>query len=120
MILVSIHLSLPPSHPSSPVVRDETLAEAQLPEYIHGDVHGRVVGDGERTQVQDASEAQGRGRVVGLGWSVLGEDHLGGADHALLTLPGIVCRRGGGQRESGRGRERDDVAGEGGWRRATE
>lgn len=74
----------------SPVVRDQTLAQAQLPEDVHGDVHGRVVGDRERAQVHDPPEAERRRGVGGLGRSVLGEDHLGGADHALLTFAGVV------------------------------
>lgn len=69
---------------------DQTLAQAQLPEYVHGDVHGRVVGDREGAQVHDASEAQRRRAVGGLSRSVLGEDHHRGADHAFLTFSGIV------------------------------
>lgn len=69
---------------------DQTLAQPQFPEDIHGDVHGRVVGDRERAQVHDSSEAEGGRGVGSLGRSVLGEDHLGRADHALLTFAGVV------------------------------
>jgi len=75
----------------SPVVRDQALPEPHLPEDVHGDVHGRVVGDREGAQVHDAAQAQGGRGVVGLGrGGVLREEHLGRADHALLVLTGIV------------------------------
>lgn len=69
---------------------DQTLAEPQFPENIHGDVHGCVVRDGEGAQVHDASEAEGRGRFGRLSRAVLCEDHQGGADDAVLTLPGVI------------------------------
>lgn len=74
----------------SPVVCNQTLAQPQLPEDIHSDVHRRVVGDGEGAQVHDASEAERWRSVRGLSQSVLSEDHGGGADDALLTLSGII------------------------------
>lgn len=73
-----------------PVVRNQTLTQPQLPENIHRDVHRCVVCDGEGAQIHDASEAEGWRSVRGLSWSVLSEDHLGGADDALLTLSGVV------------------------------
>lgn len=51
-----------------------------------------MVGDREGAQVHDASEAERRRSVGGLSRSVLGEDHLGSADDAFLTLPGVVWR----------------------------
>lgn len=69
---------------------DQTLTQAELPEDVHSDVHGRVVGDSEGTEVHDASEAQRRRSVWRLCGTVLGEDHLGSADDAFLPLPGVV------------------------------
>ena len=69
---------------------DQTLAQPQLPEDVHGDVHGGVVSDGEGAQVQDATQAQRGGAVGVLSRSVLSEQDLRGADDALLTLPGVI------------------------------
>ncbi len=69
---------------------DQTLTEPQLPEYIHSDVHGRVVGHCEGAQVHDAPEAEGQRPIRSLSWSVLSEDHLGSADDALKALSGVV------------------------------
>lgn len=59
-----------------PAPGDQTLAEAQLAEDVHHRLHGRVVGDGEGAEVQDASQLQ-RLRVAGRQlWRVLSEvDH---------------------------------------------
>lgn len=37
-----------------PIVCDEALAQAQLPEDVHHNVHGGVVCDSEGTKVHDA------------------------------------------------------------------
>lgn len=74
----------------SPVMCNQTLAKPQLPENIHSDVHGCVVGDREGAQVHDASEAEGWWSISSLSWSVVGKDHLGSGDDALLALPGVV------------------------------
>ncbi len=66
--------TIPPAGvPLLPTPGDETLAEAQLAEDVHHRLHGRVVGDGERAEVQDASQLQ-RLRVAGWQlWRILGE-----------------------------------------------
>ncbi len=69
---------------------NQTLAQPQLPENIHSDVHRCVVGDREGAQVHDASEAERRWSIRSLRGSVVSEDHLGSADDALLTLSGVV------------------------------
>lgn len=40
-------------HFHSPVVCDQTLPQTQFSEDVHHDLHGGVVGDGERAHVQD-------------------------------------------------------------------
>lgn len=40
----------------SPVVCDEALAQAELAEDVHHDLHGRVVSDCEGTHIQDAAQ----------------------------------------------------------------
>lgn len=50
-----------PAHPSSsanfisylPIVSDQALAQPQLSEDVHHDLHGGVVGDSEGAHVQD-------------------------------------------------------------------
>lgn len=54
-----------------------------------------MVGDREGAQVHDASEAERGWSFSRQGWHVLGEDHLGGADDAILALPGVVWMRTG-------------------------
>lgn len=83
------------SYPSMflPAPGDETLPEAQLAEDVHHRLHGRVVGDGEGAEVQDASQLQ-RLRVAGRQlWCVLGEVHHRAAHHAVLLLTGVLCRQ---------------------------
>lgn len=76
-----------------PIVSDETLAQAQLAEYVHHDVHGGVVGNGERAQIHDATKLQW-GRTVGWLWRcVFSEEDFGRANHTLLTLPSVICQR---------------------------
>lgn len=73
-----------------PVMCNQTLTQPQLPENIHRDVHRCVVCDREGAQIHDASEAEGWWSIGSLSRSMLSEDHLGGADDALLTLSGVV------------------------------
>lgn len=40
----------------SPVVSDQALAQPQLSEDVHHDLHGGVVCDGEGTHVQDGAQ----------------------------------------------------------------
>lgn len=51
----------PPGHPGeprfhSPVVSDQALAQPELSEDVHHDLHGGVVCDGEGTHVQDGAQ----------------------------------------------------------------
>ncbi len=56
-------------------MRHEALAQAELAEDVHHDLHGRVVGDGEGAHVQDAAQLQ-RPRAVGReGRGMLGKIH---------------------------------------------
>lgn len=73
-----------------PIMCDQTLAKPQFPENVHGDIHGRVVRDREGAQIHYVSEAQLRGGFRRLGGGVLCEDHFGGADDAVLSLPGVI------------------------------
>lgn len=74
-----------------PAPGDQTLAEAQLAEDVHHRLHGRVVGDGEGAEVQDASQLQ-RLRVAGRQLRrVLGEVNDRAAHHAVLLLTGVFC-----------------------------
>lgn len=79
----------------SPIVCNQTLAQAQLPEYIHSDVHRCVVSDSEGTQVHDASEAKRRRGIRRLSRRMLGKDHHRSTDNTLLTLSGIVLHKRG-------------------------
>jgi len=74
--------------PVLPAPGDQTLAEAQLAEDVHHGLHGRVVGDGEGAEVQDAPQLQ-RLRVAGRQLRrVLGEVDQRAAHHAVLLLAG--------------------------------
>lgn len=78
-----------------PAPGDQTLAEAQLAEDVHHRLHGRVVGDGEGAEVQDASQLQ-RLRVAGRQLRrVLCEVNHRAAHHAVLLLTGVFCRQTG-------------------------
>lgn len=75
----------------SPAPGDQTLAEAQLAEDVHHRLHGRVVGDGEGAEVQDAPQLQWL-RVAGRQLRrILGEVDHGAAHHAVLLLTGVLC-----------------------------
>lgn len=69
---------------------DEALAQAQLPEDVHHNVHGGVVCDGEGAKVHDASELQRRGAVGGLRGCVLCKEDPRCAHYPILTLSGII------------------------------
>lgn len=43
---------------------DQALAQPQLPEDVHHDLHGGVVGDGEGAHVEDGAQFEGP-RAVG-------------------------------------------------------
>lgn len=73
---------------------DQALAQSQLAEDVHHNVHGSVVGNGERAQIHNATKLQW-GRAVGWLWRcVFREEDSGSANHALLTLASVVCQRG--------------------------
>ena len=73
---------------------DQTLAQAQLAEDIHHDLHGCVVGDGEGAHVQDGAQLKGPGAVSRQGGGVLGEVDPGGQHDTLLLTTSILCRGG--------------------------
>lgn len=78
------------THP--PVVRDEALPQAQLPEDVHHNLHGCVVCHGERAHVQDAAELQRPGALGRQGRGVLREAHTRAAHNPLLLFPGTFYR----------------------------
>lgn len=68
---------------------DQALAQPQLSEYVHHDLHGRVVGHGEGAHVQDGAKFQGPGAVGRQGGRVLGEVNPGVQHDALLLAASI-------------------------------
>ena len=74
----------------SPIMCNQTLAQSQLSENIHSNVHRCVVSDREGAQVHDAPEAEGWWGIGSLSWHMFRKDHNGSADDALLTLSGVV------------------------------
>lgn len=94
-----IHLPFVPAHPSSsanfisylPVVSDQALAQPQLSEDVHHDLHGGVVGDGEGAHVQDRAQFKGPGAVGRQGGCMLGEVNSGVQHDSLLFAASIFC-----------------------------
>lgn len=74
-----IHLQLLqhllPSETHLPVVSNQALAQAQLPENVHHDLHGGVVSDGEGAHVQDGAKLEGSRAVGRQRGCMLGEVH---------------------------------------------
>ena len=96
----------PPGSRRSPAPRHQALAEPQLPENVHHRLHGGVVRDGERAEVQDAPQLQG---LRAVGWQLrglLGEVHDRVAHDALLPLSGVLWNG-----RAGRWAPRDSLAG---------
>ena len=73
----------------------QALAQAQLAEDVHHDLHGRVVGDGEGAHVQDGAQLQGPRAVGGQRGGVLCEVDPGGQHDALLLTPRVLWGTGG-------------------------
>lgn len=74
-----------------PVVSHQALAQPQLSEDVHHDLHGGVVGDGEGAHVQDGAKFEGPRAVGRQGGCVLGEVHPGVQHDALLLATSIFC-----------------------------
>ncbi len=74
-----------------PVVSDQALAQPELSEDVHHDLHGGVVGDGEGAHVQDGAQFEGTGAVGRQGGCVLGEVNPGVQHDALLLATSIFC-----------------------------
>lgn len=72
---------------------DQTLAQPQLSENVHHDLHRGVVCDGKGAHVQDGAQLEGSGAVGRQGGSVLGEVHPGVQHDALLFAPSVFCRQ---------------------------
>lgn len=76
----------------------QTLAEAQLAEDVHHDLHGRVVGHGEGAHVQDGAQLEGPRAVGGQGGGVLREVDPRGQQDTLLLSPCVFCEKEEGER----------------------
>lgn len=76
----------------SPVVCHKALAEAELAENVYHNLHGRVVGDGERAHVKDAAEFQGPWAVRRKSRSMRGKIHTGIQHYSLLLTARTFCR----------------------------
>lgn len=74
----------------SPTPCHQALPEPQFPEDVHNSLHGCVVCDSERAQVQDAPQFQGMWAVSRQLRGLLCEVHDGIAHDALLPLSGIL------------------------------
>lgn len=79
-----------PGRAHSPVVCDQALPQAQLPEDVHHDLHGRVVRDREWAHVKDAAELQGPGTLRWEGRGVLCEAYTGTAHYPFLFFSGTL------------------------------
>lgn len=75
----------------SPVVRDEALAQAELAEDVHDDLHGRVICDSEGTHVQDAAQLQGTRAVSRERRGMLREIHARVQHDAFLLPLCVLC-----------------------------
>lgn len=82
------HPSLP--HMASPVVGHQALAQAQLAEDVHHDLHGRVVSDSEGAHVQNGAQLEGPGTVGGQRWGMLGKINPRVQQDALLLAAGVL------------------------------
>lgn len=69
----------------------QTLAEAQLAEDVHHDLHGRVVGHGEGAHVQDGAQLEGPRAVGGQCRGMLREVDPRGQQDTLLLPPCVLC-----------------------------
>lgn len=74
----------------SPTPRHQALAEPQFPEDIHYCLHGGMVCDSERAQVQNAPQLQWMWAIGRQLRGLLCEVHDGIAHDALLSLSGIL------------------------------
>lgn len=71
---------------------DQALAQAQLPEDVHHDLHGCVVGDGEGAHVQDGAQLERAGAVCRQGGCMLGEVDSGVQHDPLLLATCVLWR----------------------------
>lgn len=68
---------------------DQALAQPQLSEDVHHNLHGGVVSYSERAHVQDGAKLKGPGAVGRQGGCVLGEVNSGVQHDSLLFAASI-------------------------------
>lgn len=73
----------------SPVVCHKALAQAELAENVHHDLHRRVIGNGEGAHVQNAAELQWPRTVCGEGRGMLGKIDPRVQHYSLLLTAGV-------------------------------
>lgn len=64
----------------------EALPQTQLSEDVHHDLHGCVVGHGERAHVKNAAKLQGPGALCRKRRGVLRKTHSGTAHDSFLLF----------------------------------
>lgn len=99
LLSLSLYVLFPPTiqrastKELSPIVRNQALAQAQLAEDIHYNLHGCEVSHSEGAEIQDVPELEGGRGVRWHGRRMLSEINDGSAHNPILFFSSIFYLR---------------------------